>query len=78
MGRWLRICAGLAFALTCTSVTAEEKSQALRWPQFRGVDGAGVAAEGMKLPAEFGPDKHVVWKMPVPAGTNFKTPSSPT
>src|SRR5260221_10045150 len=37
------------------------------WPRFRGPNGAGVA-EGQKPPVEFGPDKNVTWKVPVPAG----------
>jgi outer membrane protein assembly factor BamB len=39
----------------------------LAWPQFRGPNGSGVA-EGQKPPVEFGPDKNVKWKIPVPAG----------
>lgn len=46
----------------------EATSAATRWPQFRGPGGAGVAADGMKLPASFGPDKNVLWKMALPAG----------
>ncbi len=37
------------------------------WPQFRGVNGAGVADEA-QLPLEFGPDKSLAWKAAVPAG----------
>jgi outer membrane protein assembly factor BamB len=39
-----------------------------RWPQFRGPDSQGVAREGMKLPATFGPTSHVLWKTPLPRG----------
>ena len=39
----------------------------LAWPQFRGPGGSGVA-EGQKPPVEFGPDKNVKWKVPVPRG----------
>jgi outer membrane protein assembly factor BamB len=38
------------------------------WPQFRGPNGAGIAAPGRALPVEFGPDKNVAWKTPLPAG----------
>lgn len=37
------------------------------WSQFRGPNGTGVS-ETKGLPAEFGPNKNVVWKTPLPAG----------
>ena len=52
-------CAAVAYAQqTKTSETRE-------WLQFRGPNGTGVA-EGVTLPAEFGPNKNLVWKTPVP------------
>src|SRR2546429_3142075 len=39
----------------------------LTWPRFRGPNGSGVA-EGQKPPVEFGPDKNLMWKVPVPSG----------
>src|SRR5213592_3923318 len=39
----------------------------LAWPRFRGPNGSGVA-DDQKPPVEFGPDKNVKWKMPVPSG----------
>jgi outer membrane protein assembly factor BamB len=42
------------------------------WPQFRGVNAQGVADEE-NLPVDFGPEKNVVWKTPLPDG-----PSSPS
>src|SRR5262245_3165605 len=39
----------------------------LAWPRFRGPNGSGVA-DGQKPPVEFGPDKNVKWKVPVPSG----------
>jgi outer membrane protein assembly factor BamB len=41
------------------------------WPQFRGPNGSGVA-DDQKPPIEFGPDKNVKWKVPVPGG--FSSP----
>lgn len=38
-----------------------------QWPQFRGPNGAGVAA-GTGYPAEFSPAENVVWKAAVPYG----------
>lgn len=37
------------------------------WPQFRGPNAAGTGDDS-KLPAEFGPDRNVVWKTSVPLG----------
>jgi hypothetical protein len=37
------------------------------WPQFRGMNGAGVSDE-TGLPVEFGPAKNVVWKTALPPG----------
>src|SRR5262245_51787182 len=37
------------------------------WPQYRGPNGSGVG-NATRLPTEFGPEKNVVWKTPVPFG----------
>ncbi|HEV8202725.1 MAG TPA: hypothetical protein VGP98_00730, partial [Pyrinomonadaceae bacterium] len=37
------------------------------WSQFRGPNGTGVS-ETKGLPSEFGPNKNVVWKTPLPPG----------
>ena len=37
------------------------------WGQFRGPNGSGVSAS-TGLPAEFGPEKNVLWKTPLPPG----------
>jgi outer membrane protein assembly factor BamB len=42
-------------------------AEAPNWSRFRGPNGTGIA-ETSALPAEFGPDKNVVWKATVPAG----------
>ena len=39
----------------------------LAWPRFRGPNGSGVA-DHAKPPVEFGPDRNVKWKVPVPSG----------
>jgi outer membrane protein assembly factor BamB len=57
--------APLALALFAALASGAEKP--LAWPQFRGPNGSGVA-DGQKPPVEFGPDKNVKWKVPVPAG----------
>jgi len=42
---------------------------ASEWPQFRGPNASGVS-DAAKLPAEFGPDRNVVWKTPMPPGNS--------
>jgi outer membrane protein assembly factor BamB len=37
------------------------------WSRFRGPNGTGVSA-AVNLPVEFGPEKNVVWKTPLPPG----------
>src|SRR5262245_25501268 len=39
----------------------------LAWPQFRGPGGSGVA-DDQRPPVEFGADKNVRWKVPIPSG----------
>jgi outer membrane protein assembly factor BamB len=39
----------------------------LPWPQFRGPGGSGLAG-GQKPPVEFGAEKNLRWKVPVPGG----------
>ena len=41
------------------------------WSRFRGPNGSGIS-ETKGLPAEFGPDKNVVWKVDLPQG--FSSP----
>jgi len=38
-----------------------------RWPQFRGVNGQGIA-DGDTPPIEFGPARNLLWKTPLPPG----------
>lgn len=55
-------------ALTATVATCAEED-ARWWPQFRGPDGRGIAAEG-EYPLEFSPDKNLVWKTSLPSGVS--------
>lgn len=41
---------------------------AAHWPQFRGPGGRAVAEGSIRAPVEFGPDKNVVWKIPLASG----------
>ena len=60
------------FAISmCAVATAACAGTTEQWPMFRGPNGSGVS-ETAKPPLEFGPEKNVIWKIPVPS-----SPSSP-
>ncbi len=39
------------------------------WSRFRGPNGSGVSQAG-QLPVEFGPDRNLIWRTPLPAGNS--------
>ncbi|MEZ5401354.1 MAG: PQQ-binding-like beta-propeller repeat protein [Bryobacteraceae bacterium] len=43
-------------------------ASAADWPRFRGPNGSGVSGDEGAPPVEFGPEKNVLWKAPVPFG----------
>jgi outer membrane protein assembly factor BamB len=47
-------------------------AHAENWPEFRGPTGQGLY-NGQNLPAEWGPNKNVVWKQPIP-GKGWSSP----
>jgi outer membrane protein assembly factor BamB len=51
-------------ALALTRLALAESN----WPQFRGSEGLSVASDGIEAPAEFGPDKNLMWKTPLAGG----------
>src|SRR5579884_2218238 len=51
-----------ALLLTLGAVRAAD------WPQFRGPNCSGRAADGVALPAALGPDVNVLWKVELPPG----------
>lgn len=53
----------------CLSVMLGSTLEAADWTRFRGADGSGVSATD-HIPAEFGPEKNLKWKIEVPAGTS--------
>ncbi len=56
------------FIVGCSPIAYAQKAKISKtedWLQFRGPNGTGVA-EGSTLPAEFGPNKNLVWKTPLP------------
>nr|MDQ3010939.1 PQQ-binding-like beta-propeller repeat protein [Acidobacteriota bacterium] len=60
----LLLITALLFLLTLGGVSS---SAADDWSQFRGPNGSGVSND-TNLPVEFGPEKNVVWKTPLPPG----------
>lgn len=62
----MRILIALSWVVTFAAVSVAA-DDSLVWPRFRGPNGSGVA-EGQKPPVEFGPEKNVKWKVPVPPG----------
>jgi len=49
-------------ATLCATVAADDE-----WTRFRGPNGTGLSSS-RNLPVEFGPEKNVVWKTPLPPG----------
>ncbi|MYC82613.1 MAG: PQQ-binding-like beta-propeller repeat protein [Acidobacteria bacterium] len=61
----MKILLRLSVVLLCCSV---ESAQSDSWPQFRGPNASGVASGSQKLPASIGPDRNLLWKVPLPPG----------
>lgn len=67
MARRILLCVHLLVSscvLPVSSATAAEPV----WSQFRGRNAAGVAAEDVPFPVEFGPEKNCLWKTSLPSG----------
>ncbi len=45
-------------------------THASNWPQFRGPNATGIAAENSRPPLEFGPEKNLRWKTALPSGAS--------
>ena len=57
----------LRAVLWCAACAAAA-GQTTSWPQFRGPNGSGIAAEPSDPPVEFAPNKNVLWKTALPSG----------
>ena len=53
--------------LLFVTIATQAETNSLVWPQFRGLNGCGIS-ETTGLPLEFGPDKNVIWKIPLSEG----------
>ena len=54
--------------LLATTLALPCSLPAAHWPQFRGPEGRAVAEGSTAAPTEFGQNKNVVWKIPLPSG----------
>ncbi len=54
---------GLLLISAAASLTAEPTD----WARFRGPNGSGLSS-ATKIPTEFGPDKNLIWRLPLPQG----------
>ena len=61
----------IVFTLCAASYTASAAAL-VDWPEFRGPTGQGIA-ENATPPLEWGPEKNVVWKQPIP-GIGWSSP----
>ena len=59
----MRIAAVFLFVSLASAASTGE------WDRFRGPNGSGVSND-TGIPAEFGPDKNVIWKTPLPQGNS--------
>jgi outer membrane protein assembly factor BamB len=60
----MRRTASITFALAVALTAA---AAAENWPQWRGPHGQGISSE-TQLPAEWGPNRNIAWKTPLPHG----------
>ncbi|MBO0721438.1 MAG: PQQ-like beta-propeller repeat protein [Blastocatellia bacterium] len=58
------VCAFLSFSLLPMAARARSGDE---WTRFRGPNGTGISS-ATNLPVEFGPQKNVLWKTPLPPG----------
>ena len=59
----------VAALLVCGSMVGLAQAKPPTWPLFRG-SGGSASAPKERIPDDFGPDRHVRWKRPVPAGSS--------
>jgi outer membrane protein assembly factor BamB len=52
--------------ITCSQSSQDQSSDT--WPNFRGVNGSGIASPKQNPPVNFGPEQNVIWKIALPEG----------
>jgi outer membrane protein assembly factor BamB len=65
--RYIVLAALIAAVLLAHSANMTQADEPV-WPQFRGPNCSGLAAEGQNPPAKFGPEQNALWKTSVPLG----------
>src|SRR5260370_13935781 len=63
-----RLCAAAVVLTVLSAATLRGED----WPEFRGPTGQGLVRQGT-IPTEWGPDKNVLWKQPIP-GKGWSSP----
>jgi outer membrane protein assembly factor BamB len=53
--------------LVATLLTMPLAAAPVDWSRFRGPNGSGLS-EATRIPTEFGPDRNVIWRLPLPQG----------
>jgi outer membrane protein assembly factor BamB len=61
---FLMILAGMLISISAFP----QKTNSNIWPNFRGTNCSGIAAQNQDPPITFGPDKNVLWKIALPGG----------
>jgi outer membrane protein assembly factor BamB len=56
------------FAVVSALAPGVARALAADWPQFRGPNAVGRCPDEAPLPEDIGPDRGVIWKVPVPPG----------
>ena len=62
-----RVIFGSALFLLILSGAASLLAGPTDWSRFRGPNGSGLST-ATKIPTEFGPDKNLIWRLPLPPG----------
>jgi outer membrane protein assembly factor BamB len=52
--------------INCSQSSQDQSSDT--WPNFRGVNGSGIASPKQNPPVNFGPEQNVIWKLALPEG----------
>lgn len=68
----IRLTLALCAAVTLAGAAFAAPTSPAQWPQFRGIDGAGVA-DGSPLPVTWSKTENVLWHVPVP-GKGWSSP----
>jgi len=66
-GFWLAGSLTLGLGLAAGITTVTQAAEPPDWSRFRGPNGSGIST-ATKVPTEFGPQKQLLWRLPLPPG----------